>query len=323
MNPGTRSLSTQIRNLLLECPSRESFYDRLMKVSADRVHATVARVDYRVGEATQEAMTHDVRMSRDLATRFSTDYLKPFADTLLNGTSTEPQLKRYERGTQSMTLVAAPVMNIADNKVDGVITVMLNGDGHKPELLLPHLDGISSLGSAILVAKTQAMAMHQKQQASAANSSADASSNANSSAPISDEAAAGAAAMQHATALSKAAQFKSTKEFGYSIVNSLCGQLQAEQVIFGIEKGKRIVVEAISGFADFKASSPGVAIVRQSMEECLDHESFVVVQREKLEGQGDALPIHQQWSSDSNNSSICSIPLKQGDETTGVISIRR
>ena len=164
-----------------------------MKISADRVHATVARVDYRVGEATQEQMTHDVRMSRDLATRFSVDYLKPFADTILNGTSTEPQLKRYERGSQSMTLVAAPVMNIADNKVDGVITVMLNGEGHKPEILLPHLDGISSLGSAILVAKTQAMAMQQRQQASAANSPVDASANANSAPPISDEAAAGVA----------------------------------------------------------------------------------------------------------------------------------
>jgi len=308
----------QIRGLMLDCPSRQAFYEKVLEISSDRFHASVSRVDFRVGDAIQEQMTHDVKMRQDLAVRFSSEYLKPLAESVLQSGNSEPQMKRFERGNQSLTLIAAPVMNIVENKADAVITLMLGGDGHKAEVVLPFLDGISSLASAVLIAKTQSMAAQQKQSTSAVQENGV-------NAPVQPavEASAGLAAIQQATALCKVAQYKSTKEFGYSIVNSLCGQLQAEQVIFGIEKGQRIVVEAISGLADFKGSSPGVAIVRQSMEECLDNKSFVLVQRESVEGQAEALPIHQQWSAESNHSAVLSIPLIQGSETTGVISIRR
>ena len=317
-----RSLSTQIRDLMLECPSRQAFYEKIMRISADRFHASVARVDFKVGDTTQEQTTHDVRMTRDLANRFSTEYLQPLSASMLADGAVEPKLKRYERGNQMMTLLAAPIMNIADNTADGIVTLMLTGNSHRAEIVLPQLDGITSMASAVLIAKTQSLAAQQKQAAAAGLNQQAANQQAVSPEAVAATAAS-VAAIHEATALSKAAQFKSTKEFGYSIVNSLCGQLQAEQVIFGMEKGQRILVEAISGFADFKASSPGVAIVRQSMEECLDHGNFVLVQREKLDDQPDAMPIHQQWSADTNHSSVCSIPLKQGEKITGVISIRR
>ena len=307
----------QIRVLMLDCPSRQAFYEKVLNLSAERFHSGVARVDYKLGDAVNEHMTHDVKMNRDLAERFNTDYLKPLADSVLTSGISEPQMKRYERGNQSMTLIAAPIMNVANNTADGVITLMLGGDGHKAEVVLPLLDGISSLASAVLIAKTQSMVAEQCQ------TSSDGAAKTNPAVPQPAESTEANAAIHQATALSRAAQYKSTKEFGYSIVNSLCGQLQAEQVFLGIEKSQRIVIESISGFADFKASSPGVAVVRQAMEECLDKNNYVLVQRNSLDGLSEALPSHQQWSVESNYSSVLSIPLNQGSETAGVISIRR
>ena len=116
LRPVSRSLSMQIRGLMLDCPSRQAFYEKVLEISSDRFHASVSRVDFRVGDAIQEQMTHDVKMRQDLAVRFSSEYLKPLAESVLQSGNSEPQMKRFERGNQSLTLIAAPVMNIVENK---------------------------------------------------------------------------------------------------------------------------------------------------------------------------------------------------------------
>lgn len=328
--PSKKGLHTYIRGMLLDCPSRQAFYEKVLAVSMEQFGASVGRVDFATGGKDESHLQHNPRMELRLAERFSKEYLEPLAGSVANAIDSEPQMKRYQRGEQTMTLLTASVMNIAEDKSDAVITLMFGGE-HAPEILLPRIDGITAVASAVLISKTlsarndvRQQEMSPKPAVAAAGATATGAAVATGQ-PGPQPAAHGSAAadLQATTALSKAAQFKSTKEFGYSIVNSLATQLQAEQVSFGIERNQRIVVEAISNVADFKANSPGVQIVRQAMEECLDHENFVLVQNEKIEGEYESLPIHQQWAAESNNASVFSLPLKQGNGITGVVSIRR
>lgn len=305
--PSIQSLNSQIRSLLTDCPSRQALFERILDICLDQFPAMVGRVDFRTGESTQSRMKHDARMAHTLAERFSEEYLGPFADSVLASSDAEPKLKCYERSGQTMTLLCAPVTNAIEQKNEGVITLMLGGGSYRPEVVLPRLDGVAATVSAVLLVKSGQAAAAQARSSGTSETVPDANA---------------AAAIAESSALAKASQFHSTKEFGFSIVNSLCSQVKAEQVAFGVEKNGRIAVEAISGFPDFKANSPGVAIVRQAMEECLDHESFLVAQQEQLE-EIPALPIHRQWSVESSNSCVCSIPLRQGEQITGVLSIRR
>lgn len=326
--PRRKGLHTYIRSMLLECPSRQAFYEKVLTVTMEQFGASTGRIDFAVGDKKDFHLQHDDRMERALAERFSKEYLEPLTASMAGKSSFEPQMKRYQRGEQTMTLLAAPVMNIAEDKTDAIITLMFGGE-HPADILLPRIDGITAVASAVLISKTLTARNDARQQAMspqpAAGQTLAAAGVAAAAQPTPAPAAtsAAAASLQATTALSKAAQFKSTKEFGYSIVNSLATQLQAEQVSFGIERNQRIIVEAISNVSDFKANSPGVQIVRQAMEECLDHQNFVLAQNETIEGEYDSLPIHEQWAAESNNASVFSLPLKQGDGITGVVSIRR
>jgi hypothetical protein len=123
-------------------------------------------------------------------------------------------------------------------------------------------------------------------------------------------------------ALGKIAGHGSPREFAYSIVNAVANQCGAEQVAFGITSGQRIQVLAISGLSDFKSSSPGVAIMTQAMEECLDFRSMVACPG--LHNTDTVpLPIHRRWSAETGTSSVCSIPLSDNLGVTGVVSLRR
>ena len=124
------------------------------------------------------------------------------------------------------------------------------------------------------------------------------------------------------TALGKIAGHSSPREFAYSIVNALANQCGAEQVAFGITSGQRIQVLAISGLSDFKTSSPGVAMMTQAMEECLDFGSLIV---SPVPAGTDiiSLPIHRRWSAEAGAASVCSIPLSDSEGVTAVVSLRR
>lgn len=325
-SPG--SLQQHIRQLLVNCPSRQAFYQQVLHVAVEQFAASVGRIDFLIGDKQQSELKFGPQMPAEVAARFNNEYLAPFSQTISQRGVTEAELKRYQRGDQTMSLIATPILNIAEDKPDAVLTLMLSGS-QTAEALLPRLDGIATLASAVLVSKTL-NARNEARPATAGHSAGATTPgsmppNAGASAANNQQAvnAASAANLQSLSAFARASQFASTKEFGYSIVNSLLGQLQAEQVSFGVQKDQRVVVEAISGIADFKANSPGVQIVRQCMEECVDHTAPVLVQSEKLEGDFPPLPIHAQWSAKSNNASVISIPLKDGDEVAGVISICR
>ena len=326
LRPRSRSLNAQIRALLVDCPSKQALFEKVLKICTEQVPATVGRIDFRVGAMSESRMTHDPRMARGLAERFNAEYLSPLAQEVHDGNDPEPKLKRFERGDQKMTLISAPVMDIVAGEVAGTVTLMLGGGAYKPEIVLPRLDSIVAVASAVLMAKSRTLPPVPPPQAAqtasvGASPVADVGATTHTASPSVATPATGSAGPE-AAALAKASQFESTKEFGYSIVNSLCSQLQAEQVFFGVEKNQRIQVEAVSGTPDFKASGPGITAARQAMEECLDHGTFVIAQHDNPDNH-EALPIHKQWSAETNNSCICSIPLKHGDLVTGIISIRR
>jgi biotin carboxyl carrier protein len=123
-------------------------------------------------------------------------------------------------------------------------------------------------------------------------------------------------------ALGKVAGHSSPREFAYSIVNVLANQCGAEQVAFGITSGQRIQLLAISGLADFKPSSPGVAMMTQAMEECLDFGSLIAC---PMPAGMDIipLPIHRRWSAEAGAASVCSVPLSDSEGVSAVISLRR
>ena len=332
--PKSRSLTTQIRGLLVDCPSRVALFEKLLQICTEQLPTTVGRIDFRIGDGMQFRMTHDPRMAKNLAERFSSEYLAPMSESVLQSSDTEPKLKGYERGDQKMTMIATPIIDIATGRIEATVSLMLGGGTYQPEVVLPRLDGIAAVAATVLVAKSRSLpntvaagATTPKAATAAAAMMAPDGISAPTAQPSPESAPPvtspnDVANAQRSEALGKASQFSSTREFGYSIVNSLCGQLQAEQVFFGVAKNGRIEVEAVSGVADFKAHGPGITAAKQAMEECLDSDSAVVAQHEQPEGI-DALPIHRQWSADTNNSCVCSLPLMDGQNVAGVISIRR
>ncbi len=132
----------------------------------------------------------------------------------------------------------------------------------------------------------------------------------------------GVAPQMNPAALGKIAGHSSPREFAYSIVNALANQCGAEQVGFGMTSGQRIQILAISGLSDFKTSSPGVAMMTQAMEECLDFGSLIA---SPAPAGMDMipLPIHRRWSAEAGAASVCSIPLSDSEGVTAVVSLRR
>ncbi|MFO1002761.1 MAG: HlyD family efflux transporter periplasmic adaptor subunit [Planctomycetaceae bacterium] len=123
-------------------------------------------------------------------------------------------------------------------------------------------------------------------------------------------------------ALGKIAAHGSPREFAFSIVNALANQCGAEQVAFGITSGQRILLLAISGLTDFKPSSPGVSMMTQAMEECLDFGSLIAF---PMPAGTDMppLPIHRRWSAEAGAASVCSVPLSDSNGVSAVVSLRR
>lgn len=374
------SLSSMVRHLLKECPSKQSVYDALMNVCQQRLPTSIVRADYRVGAVLLSEIRHDERLAEDSAKTFSDKYLAQVAQEVRKSKTDEPQFKRFERGDQHLVVAAAPVMDIATNTIDGVLTVMLGGTSDKPEFILPILDGIASTASAtmfsrsVVAAKTggsppaiRAETTNVERGQLAPNNQQPAAVSTQPSRPVQSElpapaqnsglatpvtmvggaALAGAAlqasapassaaskaassadaqAHSQASAISKTARFSNLKEFGYTLVNAIANQFQCEQVAFAAEQNSKVKIHAISGIADFKASSPGVASIRQSMEECLDERGPIAIPAIPANDEFQAVAarsIHQQWSVECNNSAVCSLPLFDGDDVVAVVSLRR
>lgn len=123
-------------------------------------------------------------------------------------------------------------------------------------------------------------------------------------------------------ATSKATEFRNEQELAFSITNGLKSSLRIDHVALSIVSGRRIRLLSISGFDDIRNRNPGVRLIQQAMEECLDTRGPVIYQSSKmLDGSGANL-IHKEWHRQTGNSAVASIPLFRGRDCVAIVSLR-
>lgn len=123
-------------------------------------------------------------------------------------------------------------------------------------------------------------------------------------------------------AMSRTVDFRSARHMAFALANNLADRFGCEQTGLGLVIGNRIEVAAVSGTATFKANSPGIADMRQAMEECFDDGHTIVSQNGHPIPEYHQRPIHRQWSQNTR-SAVCSVPLEVGGGIVAVVSLRR
>lgn len=130
---------------------------------------------------------------------------------------------------------------------------------------------------------------------------------------------------QSADVIGRAAAYRNAEELAFALTNNLRNRLGCEQVALGQVRGAEVDVLSISGFDEAKSRSPGVAMIREAMEECLDHGQPIVQQRSGAwtDEAGSGFLLHKRWHQAVNAASIASIPLREGDSIVAILSLRR
>ena len=278
------SLMVTAREMLRTCKSREQLLKALFDLCVKQFSPLVARLDYKVrGKLTTE-VANDPRLNDPIAQRFNSEYLEPVGISMYAAKAPKPTTRAYDSMEPKLAMVCAPVVNLKSGETDAVISAMVSNSRGQAGQILARLDALTALVSAVADSPTGL-------------------------ARIDNE----------ARAIHNLADVESPKQFAYSLVNSLCNRSRSELVSFGIVRGKRIEVLAVSGITQFKHSSPGIAVQRQAMEECLDAGKTILHQNNSL---SEVYPIHRQWAAESNGC-LLSIPINSGDNTTGVVCLRR
>jgi multidrug efflux pump subunit AcrA (membrane-fusion protein) len=104
----------------------------------------------------------------------------------------------------------------------------------------------------------------------------------------------------------------------YAMAAELRNHRGLDQVLVGFVRGGRVRVAAISGIDEVRRSNPGVKIVAQAMEECLDRGAPV-----RHPARGERSHLHEQWSHSVAGGAVASFPLRQGSETIAIVSVRK
>lgn len=107
-----------------------------------------------------------------------------------------------------------------------------------------------------------------------------------------------------------------------TIVNRLAQRFNCHQVLFGVEKGKTVRVEAVSRSAWFDEKASLIHLASVAMNEAFDQRSPVVLPEGSREG---ALmtQAHQRYASESGSAALCSVPLVAGAKVAGVCLLER
>ncbi len=303
------SLTSGLRSSLKNCSTAAEIAQTLLNCASTQLSAAVTQVHFRDGIQSRTLVAHGPSISPELAQKFCEKWLAPLAIEVQTDTDHSAKSKHYKRDDQILSVFSAPFLDADSELAEGAITIMLTGRPSSVDLVLACVDALASVATM----KFAELAMLSSVKTSAtARSDEKPSANA-----VSNQQS------QHNAALGKVATSSSPKEFSFSLVNSISNQLEAEQVGFGMNTASRIRVLAISGLPDFKAASPGVALMQQAMEECLDHENLVIQQPGMVGPDGTQFAIHRRWAAESGGSCLCSIPLKDTDGVVAVISVRR
>ena len=111
-----------------------------------------------------------------------------------------------------------------------------------------------------------------------------------------------------------------------NLVNELASQYGCQRVSVGWIKGRRIKIKAISGTEHFKRHSPEVAKLELVMAECLDQQQPILYPvpegSEPLLAHA-VVAAHRQLTEEHPNRSAVSIPLRDGQDWVGVLTLER
>ena len=111
-----------------------------------------------------------------------------------------------------------------------------------------------------------------------------------------------------------------------NLVNELARQQQCSRVSLGWVKGQTVRIVAMSDTEHLKRHDKHVRLTEMSMSECLDQQQPVVYpvpeDTEPLLAQA-VVHAHRRLTSDHPNQHALSIPLRHGDEWSGVLTLER
>ncbi len=260
---------------------------KLFTVSLNRFKPIVAKIDFRKGVSTDSKVYQDPNIPEEVATKFLMEWIEPQLIDCQCNQDPKPSVIEFAFGDNLVFVATVPILS-AHATTDGAISLLLSSDDNSHEIVLSELEAL-----ALCTVENQS------------------------------ETVSGSTAQGSLQVLGKASSFRSAKELGFTLVNLLSDRFHCEQVAFGEIENGRVLVSAISGIANFKSNSPGVVKISQAMEECVDHNDIIVSQRRGDQELENGFSIHQQWSLDTNDSCVCSIPLRTDDAIVSVISFRR
>lgn len=264
----------------------ESIIERLVKAIHRRFDAQVTKADFRKGVSTDSRLAVDPEIeSCEVKTKIE-QWIDPQLIDCQCAAKPSPTVVEFEQTGRKFFVLAVPLYSADLENVDGALATLVEST-ENPETLLAELETLSLGVATGLNATTQAEDQGGLE------------------------------------VLRKTGGIGSVQELGYLLSNQLAAKYGCEQVAFGRAQKNCIQVVAVSGVTQFKSNSPGIISIQQSMEECLDNAKPIAVQtRGELELE-QGYRIHQQWSKDCGDASVCSIPLLDGDQVVAVASFQR
>lgn len=128
-------------------------------------------------------------------------------------------------------------------------------------------------------------------------------------------------------AVAKGAEYKNLHELSFAITNKLKGKLQCDMVAMGKVRQKKLEILSISGFDSINNQAPGVRLLHQVMEECLDAGNAICYQLEDTWSKDESVctghQIHKQLHSKSNHACVLSLPLFADDQCVAIVTMTR
>ncbi|MFN8706449.1 MAG: efflux RND transporter periplasmic adaptor subunit, partial [Planctomyces sp.] len=262
--------------------------------------------------------------------------MTPLAIEVQTESKPVPRYSAFSREDHSLTVFAVPLIDHS-GVAEGALVLLMRGRVENAELLLSQLDmlaGSVSLRLADLISvvpdasgplnNESQMTDHRPDRQAVIEAAVIEDSGAKSPLIQSVSASADAETLRPAElpVPAETTSSSSLREFAYSLVNSLCNQLRAEQVGFGLREGGRIRVLAVSGLAEVKSANPGISMMQQAMEECLDEAHPIVSPTPDSETGARKFVIHRRWSSETSGACVASIPITDAQGVMAVVSLR-
>jgi biotin carboxyl carrier protein len=115
-------------------------------------------------------------------------------------------------------------------------------------------------------------------------------------------------------------------ELAFGVTNGLKTKYQCDRVVLGQVLGRRVRVLSISGMDALYPRSPGTRLIRQAMEECLDHGEMICSRPGGQwvdDGASADYRLHRQWRSAVGDAAVASIPLFSNNRCVAVLSVTR